>query len=273
MSDAEIPSMDYPHPAPQGTRIYHWRGGLLLLAHTLVLDRPTNPIAATLRIALNKPYVIEVEDRKITTRASLVGSGKVRKRVTAIDSDVALFYFPIEWPEYSGLRRAIGDQSIVDLDISIFKPVLARLREAFNGNLDGDAIRSISQDTLRLIAPEAAIQVDPRIAEVSRILSEMPLGIFSVEDIAKKVHLSPSRLRGLFKEEIGYPIGEYARWAAMWRAMGLWTPGITFTDAALEAGFYDLAHADKTFVEMFGMSPSLATDQRFVTKINCDLGV
>lgn len=95
-----------PHPAPQGTTIYHWHGGLLLLAKTLVLDRPTSPVAATLRIALGKPYTIEVQDRRLTTRASLVGSKVCHKAITAIGSDLAPLYFAVEWVRSSEVRYA-----------------------------------------------------------------------------------------------------------------------------------------------------------------------
>ena len=52
--------------------------------------------------------------------------------------------------------------------------------------------------------------------------------------------------------------------------MFLWKQGRKLTDVAVEAGFYDLAHADRTFVEVFGMNPSTAIDPRFVRIVNCD---
>ena len=120
---------DAEHPAPHGATIYHWHGGLLLLTNSLYLDRPTSPIAATLRIALGEPYTIEVEGRVLTTRASLVGPKRCRNRITAVNSDMALFYLPIERPEYAGLRTLLGQEAVVELSLDIFEPVLPRLRQ------------------------------------------------------------------------------------------------------------------------------------------------
>lgn len=265
------PYSDLPHPAPAGTTIYHWQGGLLLLARTLVLTRPTMPISATLRLAISKPYTVEVEDCSLETRASLVGSKRLRKRIVAVDSDMALFYFPIEWPEYAGLRKALDAKAMLELDIARFAPVMDRLQDAFSGRLTGAQVRELSRDTLALVvdAEEPYDPLDPRIRRACEILATTPLDAFTPQRIAEQVALSPSRLRALFKQQVGHSIGEYARWSAVWQAMGHWRPERTFGEAAATAGFYDLAHGDKAFTEVFGMSPSLATNPQFVNLIRC----
>ena len=74
----------------------------------------------------------------------------------------------------------------------------------------------------------------------------------------------------LFKQQTGFTIGEYARWRGVWRASLLWKRGAKLTSLAVEAGFYDLAHSDKAFNEVFGMNPSAIIDPRFVTLVNCE---
>ncbi len=262
----------FTHPTPNGALIYHWHCGLLLLAETLILTRPMKAIAATLRIALREPYTIKVEDYTLQTRASLTGSKRNRKKVLAEHSDVALFYIPIEQPEYRGLRKWLGDRPVADLDIKLFEPVLPRLQEAFDGSMPGAEVKQLMLDTMGLIStsdtePDA---LDPRVFKACEILKRTRLDEYSIESLADQVHLSPSRLRNLFREQIGQPIGDYARWTAIWQAAGYWKPGVTFTEAAVEAGFYDLAHATRVFIEVFGMPPSLVTDASHVKLICCD---
>ena len=243
----------------------------MLLARTLVLRRPTSPIAATLRIALDEPYEIDVEGRQLRTRASLVAPKRCRRSVTAVGSDLVLLYVPIEWPEHTGLRRLLGDAPIVELDFERFAPVLPGLRAAFNGRLDGAGVKALARQTLGLLAsPEDAEALDARVREACRLLADTPLNEFRTEAIARRLHLSPSRLRALFRQDIGYPIGEYARWSAVWQTVGQWRPGKRFTEAALDGGFYDLAHADHAFLEVFGMTPSAVTDPGLVSLIDCD---
>ena len=256
------------YPSAEGMSLYYWHGGLLLLARTLMLNRPTTSIAATLRIALGDPYTIEVEGRELTTRASIVAPKSRRASVNACDSDMALFYLPVERPEYSSLRRRFGSEPVIELDLADFNPVLPRLRLAFDGKLAGPEIKALVYETLGIVAGPAAdaVAIDPRILYCCEVLATLPLNEFNIDSLAQQVHLSSSRLRSLFKQSIGHSIGEYARWSAVWLAMGRYTPDRSFTEVAMEAGFFDLAHVSRTFVEVFGISPSLAVDSDFLVR-------
>ncbi len=264
---------DIEHPAPAGVTIYYWPCSLVLLAPSLILDRPTSPLCATLRIACREPYTIEVEGKTITTRASLVAPKAGRKRVLAVNSDVALFYLPIDVPEYAGLKTLLADEPVIDLPIEKFEALLPRMRQAMTEIVSADSIKQLVRDVVLAITGDQKIFIPPpdaRVTEACRILDDMPLSEVSLETVAGKVHLSASRLRELFKQQTGFTIGEYARWRGVWRAALFWQRGMKLTDVAVEAGFYDLAHIDKAFNEVFGMNPSTVIDPRFVTLVNCE---
>ncbi|MEC9406114.1 MAG: AraC family transcriptional regulator [Pseudomonadota bacterium] len=261
-----------PHPSPQGMTIYHWRHGLLLLAPTLVLERTTTPLCATLRLACNKPYTINVAGEEIETWASLVAPRVERRKVIAIDSHVALFYFPIEWPEYRDLQARISGRDWLNFEADQFTEVIDVLRPAFSQQLEPDTVIRVARQAVeamtgaRIPAPQP---VDARIDTLRRRLDETPLNEVNVEQLARDVGLSAARTRTLFKQQIGTTIQHYARWAAIWKAIKGWSTDRTLTEVAIDAGFYDLAHADHTFIEMFGIAPSLVVDQRFVTIVPC----
>lgn len=272
MTSIPASSARQPQPASEGATIYYWSRGMLLLAPTLVLDRPTSPLTATLRLACNKPYTIEVEGRNLTTRASLVAPRAGRKRIVARESDIALFYFPLEMQEYAGLQELLGEQDMVELAFEPFEPLLPALRRAMTGDLPGDE----AQELFRLAAraatgkePPAREPMDARIEKAREIVDRLPLNEVRIDQLAEQVHLSESRLRELFKAQVGATIGEYSRWQAIWRASNLWRSGRTLTEVAVEAGFHDLAHADKVFVETFGIRPSIITDARFFRLMRC----
>ena len=261
------------HPAEAGVTIYYWSCSLVLLAPSLLLDRPASPLCATLRIACNEPYTIEVEGKTLQTRASLVAPRAGRKRVTAVNSDIALFYIPIDMPEYAALKNKLGEQKIIDLpfdDVATFVPTI---RKAMVETLSRDAIKGLVKDVVRAIAGEvdaARMPLDNRIVRARAILDDTPLNEVRLESLAEQVHLSPSRLRELFKKQTGFTIGQYARWRAVWRGALLWQRGMKFTDLALEAGFHDLAHVDRAFNEVFGMNPSKVIDADYVRLVNCE---
>lgn len=261
------------HPAPAGVTIYYWPCSLVLLAPSLLLDRPTSPMCATLRIACKAPYQIDVEGKTLTTRASLVAPRAGRKRVAALNSDIALFYLPLDVPEFAGLKSVLGGDPIVELPIERFEAFIPTIQKAMVETLPAHEIKSLVHQIVEAITgvPETETPArDPRIVEACRILDDMPLSEVSLKGVAEQVHLSPSRLRELFKQQMGLTIGEYARWRGVWRAVLHWKRGLKLTDVALHAGFHDLAHIDKAINEVFGMNPSTLIDPRFVKLVNCE---
>ncbi len=261
------------HPAPSGVTIYYWPCSLVLLAPSLLLDRPTSPLCATIRIACNEPYTIEVEGKTLTTRASLVAPRAGRKKVLAMNSHIALFYIPLDMPEYSALKNKLGDQDILDLAIEDFEPLLPIIRKAMVDTASPEVIKTLVKDVVQTITGGSYSDepdMDERIIRACQILDDLPLDVVRLETVAEKIHLSPSRLRELFKKQTGFTIGQYARWRGVWRAALLWKRGLKFTDVAMEAGFHDLAHVDRAFNEVFGMNPSKVIDPAYVKLVNCE---
>lgn len=112
---------------------------------------------------------------------------------------------------------------------------------------------------------------DPRIGEALRLIAERALDEISLPYLAHEVAVSSSRLRALFQQELGCAPMPYARWAKTWQAMRSWRPGMTFTEAAHRAGFYDLAHIDHAFKELFGLNPRALTTASGVHFVQCEL--
>lgn len=78
----------------------------------------------------------------------------------------------------------------------------------------------------------------------------------SLEALAARVSLSPSRLMHVFTESVGIPLRPYLLWLKLQRAATSIVNWIGLTEAAVEVGFSDAAHMSRTFKRMFGMSPS-----------------
>ncbi|MDP3858949.1 MAG: AraC family transcriptional regulator [Stagnimonas sp.] len=270
---AELETSARPqHPVSHGATIYYWSRGLLMLANTLVLDRPTSPLTATLRLGCKAPYDLEVEGRKLRTRASLVAPRSGRRRITAVDSDIALFYFPLEMTEYAGLKEFLHGEAVIDLPFEPFEHMLPALREAMAGRLPGSIAKDLFQQAVHATTGKLARPadpLDPRIEKARQLVDQLPLNEVRIDRLAAQVHLSESRLRELFKLQVGATIGEYSRWQAIWRAANLWRSGRKLTDVAVEAGFHDLAHADKVFIDTFGIPPSVIADPRFFKLVQC----
>ena len=224
----ETSSSFFEHPTPQGMTFYFWECTLLLLARSLLLDRPTGPLAATLRIACDQPYTIEVGDKKLVTRASLAGPKAERRKIIAMNSNMALFYLPLEVPEYAGLAELLESESLVEIPFHQVEPFVPTLQRAMREIMPAAQIKALVADVVTAIGgPGKGVdQVDPRVEMARQVLADMRLNEVSLESVSSRVNLSPSRLRDLFKRQTGFTIGEYARWRAVWRACALWQRGV-----------------------------------------------
>lgn len=76
--------------------------------------------------------------------------------------------------------------------------------------------------------------------------------------MAAALGISDSRFSHWFREATGMPVRSYKKWLRLVRGIEQVLAGGRLTDAAHSAGFSDQAHFTRTFVEMFGLSPSNA---------------
>lgn len=101
----------------------------------------------------------------------------------------------------------------------------------------------------------APLHVDGRVDTALAFLRESPQLYGSIESLADKVHLSPSRFAHIFKRVVGVPVRRYVLWMKMRRALDLAMAGDSLTTAALSAGFSDSAHLSRTVRAMMGIAP------------------
>ncbi|MEC0093831.1 helix-turn-helix domain-containing protein [Paenibacillus macquariensis] len=135
-----------------------------------------------------------------------------------------------------------------------FKRVLRDSREGtvLWHELCENAIREI----LLLVAEGLNDKFDPRIKQIMHILSQKMVDPIRIEDLAKSVCLSSSRLSHLFKHETGETILEALhRMRLRQAALLLKHTDRTASDVALDVGFHSYNHFAELFRLQFGISP------------------
>lgn len=68
------------------------------------------------------------------------------------------------------------------------------------------------------------------------------------------MNLSPSRFSHWFVEQSGIPLRSYKKWVKLRMAMDVLLDGKNPMEAAMQAGFSDLAHMSRAFSESFGLT-------------------
>lgn len=107
----------------------------------------------------------------------------------------------------------------------------------------------------RIASERAPRRIHPRVRRVLRWVREN-IGTgeedLSLERLADRAGLSPSRFMHVFTESLGVPLRPYLLWLRLQHAAGRLLAGATATAAAHEAGFSDAAHLSRTFRRILG---------------------
>lgn len=95
---------------------------------------------------------------------------------------------------------------------------------------------------------------DERITALLGMLGEYTCIEDSIDEIARQLFLSPSRLSHLFSEQTGAPLKSYMVLYKLRKAYLLLFNGKSITEAAAEAGFYSPSHLADVNRRMMGMT-------------------
>jgi AraC-like DNA-binding protein len=169
------------------------------------------------------------------------------------------------------------------LDIILIEPghlTLASIQEAFgknsvalilalNDHSPDELNEKFSQNQLNLFLNTRGYdeRIERCMLRIQDILDEDEVKPF-LRDLANEVCLSEGRLSHLFKSEIGISIQKYIIWTRLKKAIKhLLQEGTNLNEAALSAGFYDMAHFSRCFKAMMGLKPSQVYNNSRIVQI------
>jgi AraC-like DNA-binding protein len=174
--------------------------------------------------------------------------------------DVAMIFIDPESYEGRWLERSLRED-ITEIPEARIRPLLPRLANTLADPFDGEMAAETVEEVVKAICwgPLPPQRQDPRIHQGLAYLRGADTARVSLQEVARVVHLSPSRFAHLFSQEVGLPFRRYLLWRRLNHALLRIGTGQSFTAAAHGAGFADSAHLTRTFQQMFGLSPSLMT--------------
>ncbi|MCE5302313.1 MAG: AraC family transcriptional regulator [Planctomycetaceae bacterium] len=127
--------------------------------------------------------------------------------------------------------------------------------------------RSILLQVLHMYVRNCCGEVSPvpharKLASIVAMLQTNHERIFSYEELAKMVELSPSRFKSLFRAYTGRSVVQYQNWLRINRAKDLLLSGeYSVTEAAKNVGFPDVFYFSRLFRKLTGYNPSYFRNQ------------
>ena len=240
-------------------RLYLWPHRIMYLGLS-----PENDLhrhhAAQLCVSLDAALKISEPEAGVTLEVSGVFIPPDHPhRIDAGNARILALYLEPESDEYQPLiQPLLTDVADALVPLTVSAAGLTLLRSLFAAGGNADMAWSSSQIALGLGSSAARpVERDPRIEQVVDIIRSEPSRSHAVEPLAAAVHISPSRLIHLFREQVGIPIRRFTVWSRLRQVVHLAVSGATLTEAAHAAGFSDAAHMSNTFRQMFGFAPSV----------------
>lgn len=239
-------------------RLYLWPHRVLYLGPS-----PDNELhrhhAAQLCVSLDGRLTVWDAERKTPCRAAgILIPPDQPHRIDAEASQILALYFEPESDEYETLLGPIWDGSGKSpVSVALSNGSIEALRLLADGGGNGGVVWQTCALALGLgPSTSQAIELDPRVEMVIEEICSKPDRTIRVDELARKVNLSPGRLAHLFSQNIGIPIRRYIVWWRMRDVIGRALAGASLTDASHAAGFSDAAHMSNTFRQTFGFAPS-----------------
>ncbi|WP_236715141.1 helix-turn-helix domain-containing protein [Nonomuraea pusilla] len=129
-----------------------------------------------------------------------------------------------------------------------------RLRERCGPGISAvPELRDLSEDDVRPAGARPSGELDPRLLAA---MDELAGGPVTMPDLARRVEMSPQRLRGLARSQLGMPLARWRVWSQLRRAVEALREGRPLAEAAAAGGFADQAHLTRWMREMTGLTPA-----------------
>ncbi len=233
-----------------------WNGRALFIGRVPDLDFHSQA-AALICVALEKPFALTPEGAETQMcRSALIGPQTLHALRPGGSVCAFLFIDPDNTDYDLLLKSNRPDVRGITTPLQQEHQLFASLQQIVSATDTGELCALLRQ--LELAPPQAkGALTDERIQRVVQRLISEPGESIPIESLAASVDISPSRLAHLFKDQVGVPIRMFRTWFRLKTAVVFLKEGMSLTDAALRAGFYDSAHFANTFRETFGLPPSV----------------
>lgn len=246
-------------------RVIVWPGASLWIGREVGAIAEHAHHAIQVSLAMEGPFRVQARAwaQARDTRAAIVMPDRPH-RLDGAGTAVATLFVEPNSRQGAAIRNRFPGADVALLDDGEAEAAVAGVRDAFFADAADERLVGYSKAAICRIAgdPLLAPPSDARIASALRWMQERLANPLRLQDVAAAVHLSPGRFRHLFVAQTGTSFRAWLLWARAETAIAAATRGLSWTEAAQEAGFADAAHFTRTCRRVFGIAPTMLVFRR-----------
>jgi len=153
-------------------------------------------------------------------------------------------------------KKYLGEQGINDLS----KSDIRKLSNNFFKKLLIDThceslLKGYMMILRHLIDPDVPVLKDERVEKAITFIARSRDRQIGIKEVAAHVHLSESRIRHLFKQQVGQPIQNFMLWMKIVDSLNLIVKGSKVEETAYATGFWDASHMNRSYKTLLGVTP------------------
>ncbi|WP_165778789.1 helix-turn-helix transcriptional regulator [Leptospira perolatii] len=212
--------------------------------------------AATVCINLDGEFQISLNDSDWMNFRTVLVPPMVKHSIRFSDSFCVMLFMDLSSPNYKSLRASNIEKENEGIFIGLReeKQLFDRINQILSADPDVILLELLNQ--IPPLSDNPSQTTDPRIQKIVEMITTRPHEDHSAKDLAEFAQMSVSNLEHQFKKEIGIPFHSFRTWFRLKLTVYSLLHGMSHTDAAQRAGFFDSAHFTRTFRSTFGLPPS-----------------
>ncbi|MBO3698174.1 AraC family transcriptional regulator [Roseivirga sp. E12] len=237
--------------------LYVWNGISMFWGASFHTDPHTHN---TLQLVfdMDKSFLLKDADSEWTAyNAALIGANHLHQ-LDSNDSIQLFIYLDAESEYAKSLdKKYLVEKKMCPLPGKLLRNLSNDFFKRLLLNSDCESLLKACHTILdQLIVSKSTKPLDSRVAKALEFISRNANRSFKVGEVASDVCLSESRLRHLFKKEVGQPIQHFIQWMRVVDSLNMVLNGKQVSQSAIDAGFWDGAHMTKSYKDVLGIAPS-----------------
>lgn len=235
---------------PDQGALFVWSGYLLLYGAAMS-NRPHRHVSASILVALDAPLRVQVGEQWHSTDAMVVAPD-VEQALDSEGAPALIIHIDPDQPLWRHFHSLLKGDGFAGLPRDQLQ--LEQLQAAVAAE-DIAAVHQWLEAVANTLCP-APKPLDARVSDVAKTLRETLPERLVLSDLSQAVGLSDSRLTHLFRQQTGVTLRRFLAHLKILQAVFSWRPGVSVTELAAQAGFYDQPHLVRTAREMYDALPS-----------------